>query len=144
MPSGAKPKKYPARMVAEVKHLYAKNMTQGEIAAKTGTTQKVVWRLMRRHGIDARVAAKRDQGGSKNHAWKGAAAGYAALHLRVQSLRGRPRKCEVCGSTSRRRVYDWANLTGAYDDPFDYKRMCRSCHAKHDGTVRNLKGGRPR
>ena len=35
--------------------------------------------------------------------------------------------------------YDWANLTGHYDDPNDYKRMCRSCHWKYDERIKNIK-----
>ncbi|WP_286137375.1 HNH endonuclease [Bacillus sp. 7894-2] len=36
-----------------------------------GTTQKVVWRQMKEHGYVPRVAAKRDQRGSKNNSWNG-------------------------------------------------------------------------
>lgn len=46
-------------------------MTQEEIAAKYGTTQKVVWRAMEKMGIERRVAAKRDQRGALNTTWKG-------------------------------------------------------------------------
>ena len=46
-------------------------MSQAEIAAKYGTTQKVVWRAMKKTGIPTRVAAKRSQHGSLNSAWKG-------------------------------------------------------------------------
>jgi len=54
--------------------------------------------------------------------------------------------CEVCGAKDQNRSYDWANLTGKYDDPSDYKRMCRSCHWKYDKKHLNFKGavgGRP-
>jgi hypothetical protein len=57
---------------------------------------------------------------------------------RIEALKGRPRKCEVCGSDSQQRTYDWANLTGKYDDPSDYMRMCRSCHWKHDKKILNI------
>lgn len=137
MPSGGKPKRYDDELVRLVRSLYASGMTQGEVAVATGVTQKVIWKLMLRHGIKARTAAKRDQRGSKNHMWKGGAAAYAALHYRIQSLRGRPKRCEVCGRSGEG-TYDWANLTGKYDDPGDYVRICRSCHHKHDGKHRNL------
>ena len=32
--------------------------------------------------------------------------------------------------------YDWANLTGNYNDPKDYKRMCKSCHLRYDWPKR--------
>ena len=40
-----------------VESLYNSGHTQAEIADILGTTQKVVWRFMRNHGIKARVAA---------------------------------------------------------------------------------------
>lgn len=46
-------------------------MTQDEIAAKYGTSQKVVWRAMARMGIKSRKAAKREQRGELNSTWKG-------------------------------------------------------------------------
>lgn len=46
-------------------------MSQTEIATQYKTTQKVVWRAMKRMGIKTRVAAKRNQKGSNNSFWKG-------------------------------------------------------------------------
>lgn len=135
--SGAKPKMYPDDMVMSVRDMYQRNMTQSEIAKALNTTQKVIWNLMRRHGIVARVAAKRDQYGPNNSSWKGDMAGYAALHLRVEAQRGAPSLCEVCGTTSAKK-FEWANLTGRYEDVSDYRRMCSSCHAKFDHKSRNL------
>lgn len=48
-----------------------KNMTQDEIAEKLGTTQKVIWRALKKMGISSRVAKKRDQRGKKNSSWRG-------------------------------------------------------------------------
>ena len=102
-----------------------------EIADALGVSVKPIQNAMRVYGIKARVAAPRDQRGPKNKHWKGDDAGYAALHLRVISNRGQPNRCEVCESTSSCE-YEWANLTGKYSDVMDYKRMCISCHMKHD------------
>lgn len=55
----------------EVKNMYERGMTQAEIAAELNVTQKVVFNFMRRNGIKARVAAKRDQEGEKNSFWRG-------------------------------------------------------------------------
>ena len=71
MPRGSKPKVYDDALVAKVRLLYAAGSTQHEIACAIGLTQKVVFNIMRRHSIPARVAAKRDQFGPRNHAWKG-------------------------------------------------------------------------
>jgi CBS domain-containing protein len=66
MSRGAKAKTYPAAFVSEVRRLYGEGMTQVEIARELQSTQKVVWRLMRRHGIGARPAIKRDSGDYHN------------------------------------------------------------------------------
>src|SRR3972149_1601888 len=140
MPRGQSPKQYPAEKVRRVAELYESGFTQTEIAKELGTTQKVVWNLMRRHALSRRVAAKRNQRGERNHMWRGREARYKALHLRMQSLRGKPQKCERCGAEGPGRSYDWANQTGRYDDPADYKRLCRSCHWKQDLKYLNLGG----
>lgn len=137
MPSGSKPKIYDPELIEDVRRLYLAGATQYETANALGITQKVVWNLMRRAGIAARVAAKRDQRGPKNHAWKGGAAKYAALHLRVQAERGAPNRCEDCGTTEAPR-FEWASISGNYTDVNDYKRLCCSCHHKMDGHAKNL------
>lgn len=130
--SGAKPKIYPTELVLNVRRLYESGMTQAEVGKAVGLSQRDVHKVMRRNGITARVAAKRNQAGAANHAWKGDAAGYQALHLRVANARGTPSKCARCGTTDPRCVYEWANLTGRYEDIEDYERMCRSCHRRYD------------
>jgi len=133
---GGRPKVYPEELVERVRSLYGKGLTQDEVASAAGITQKVVWRLMRRHGIVARKAAKREQRGPRNHAWKGGAAKYAALHLRIAAIRGTPARCEACGSDDPAARYEWANITGRYDDPADYRRLCVSCHRRFDAGRR--------
>lgn len=116
-------------------------MSQIEVAEKYAVSLRRVQIAMRRFGIQPRKAIKRNQRGERNASWKGAQATYKAFHIRLRTLRGRPKKCEVCGTTDADRSYDWANLTGRYDDPDDYQRMCRSCHRKYDGQRRNPVNG---
>lgn len=111
-----------------------------ETAQMCGTTVKVLQRLMPRHGIARRPAIKREQRGPLNDSWKGDAAGYAALHLRVVVARGRPAGCQRCPATDAPRDYEWANLTGAYEDVLDYESMCVPCHRKFDAARRRLTG----
>ena len=139
MPRGSKPKEFPSEIVEAAARLYRAGLSQKEVGEHLGVSQKVVWNLMRRHGIKARVPKNADQRGSKNPNWKGRTAGYQALHIRVSNLRGRPRKCEECGSTSRNRTFDWANMTDNLDDPSDYRRLCRSCHSRHDRKILNIR-----
>jgi len=54
-----------------VRDYFSLRMTQSEIATKYGTTQKVIWKAMKKMGLTARVAAKRDQAREKNSYWKG-------------------------------------------------------------------------
>jgi hypothetical protein len=121
-----------------VRELYQFGMTQEEVARVMGVTQKVIFNAMKRLSIPRRRRVKRNQKVDLNSSWKGSEATYAAFHYRIKSMFGSPKKCEACGTTSPDVVYDWANMTGNYEDPSDYKRMCRSCHFKHDNLVLNL------
>ena len=58
-------------------------------------------------------------------------AGYKALHLRVNLIRGKAKVCENCGSI---KFVEWANLTGKYEDVNDYVSLCRKCHRILDKT----------
>ena len=93
---------------------------------------------MRDLKIKTRVPKNSKQTGSDNPNWKGDKAGYSALHYRVCKARGKPKKCEVCKTTKKNKRYQWANLTGNYSDVNDYKRMCQSCHGKHDKIIKNI------
>lgn len=139
MPRGAKPKQYHERFVSRIRELYASGLTQSEIAAQVGRSQKVVWNCMRRHGIEARTAAPRNQVGEANPNWRADAAGKQAFHRRLYALHGKPSKCTVCGTTGSEH-YDYANLSGRYEDINDYAAMCRSCHWKYDEKITNITG----
>ncbi len=117
-------------------------MLQREIGFKYSISQKVVWRAMKNMEIKARPRnsfAFYDQRLHKNHRWKGSAASYFTLHQRLRRHRGQPNHCEICGEKGPGRKYEWANLTGKFDDFSDYKRMCISCHSKHDKIYYNFK-----
>lgn len=113
---------------------YDSGMTQSEIGIKWGVSQRVVWRAMRRFSIPARVAAKRTQTGQHNDSWKGDHATYSAFHARVYAARGAPSLCQHCARTEGR--FEWANVSGSYEDISDYIRLCCSCHRKFDAARR--------
>lgn len=48
---------YPPELVEGVRELYAQGLSQAEVAEQLGTTRKVVFKLMRLHGIEARPPA---------------------------------------------------------------------------------------
>jgi hypothetical protein len=136
-----KPKSFDPDLVVKVAQLYRIGLTQAEIAAQVGLTQKVIWRLMKNHGVVARVAAKREQRGERNDSWKGDDALYEAMHSRVEASRGRPQHCSWCGDRTAAR-YEWANLTGNYSDVTDYERLCAKCHRQFDADRRRATGMR--
>lgn len=130
------PAEYAPELVERVRELYAAGHSMREVAQLAGTTVKVLQRLMPRHGIERRKAIKRNQSGTANHAWRGDQAAYAALHLRVANERGKPQHCVNCDHTDDAVKYEWANLTGRYEDVSDYQRMCVPCHRAFDAGGR--------
>lgn len=62
---------------------------------------------------------------------------YGGYHYKVKMIRGTPKKCEDCGTTKAKK-FEWANLTGHYENEWDYKRLCTSCHCKLDNKIRNI------
>jgi hypothetical protein len=126
----------------ELRQMYCEEgMSQHEIKDVLGVTLKRVQTSMRRYGIVSRKAIKRNQYGEKNSSWRGSDATYQGFHARLYHLKGHPQYCETCRTTNPAKSYDWANMTGRYDDPDDYKRLCRSCHFKYDNLRRRLEGG---
>lgn len=115
-------------------------MTQLEIGEYYGVTQKMVFEWFKKYGIKSRKAYKRNQNGSNNTQWKGKNATYAALHYRVSAHRGKPSKCDNCGTTKAKR-FEWANISGDYDDVNDYIRLCASCHRTMD--CKSMKRDKP-
>lgn len=122
----------------ELARLYESGMQQWEIAPIFGVTQATISRWLKKAGVPIRPPSKRPiKRGPEHGAWKGSDAAYSTLHRRVIDLRGQPAKCDQCGrtggkATGRGTDYHWANLTGNYADPYDYRRLCRSCHMRHD------------
>jgi hypothetical protein len=114
--------------------LYKSGKTQDECATEMNVTRKVISNAMKRLNIISRKACKRNQTGTENHMWKGKNANITCKHRRLYRAFGQPEKCDICGTTDKSKWYDWANLTGDYDNPADFKRMCRSCHRKYDNA----------
>lgn len=124
----------------DIGRMYRSGMTQREIADTLGVSHATVYCHMKQYGIKARPTKVRDRWGDKHPQWKGPDASLRALHRRVERRRGKPQRCEGCGTTDPSLTYDWANQTGQYDVVEDYQRLCRSCHRKNDDAVCNLRG----
>lgn len=117
-----------------IRNLYGLGLSLPEVAEALGTTIKVVYSRMVEYKIPRRSNAKRNQLGERNSCWKGEGVGYKGGHIRVTKYRGKPKFCEICGTKTAKR-FEWANMNRKYNDPFDYRRLCCSCHRKlhHSG-----------
>ena len=132
MPKGVYARRgYPIAMIGAVNQLYRQGMSQDTIAITLGISQKVVWRLMRQHGMRTRNRKEAALRKGANPNWKGSGACYTALHQRVRRQLGIPQKCEECGRADDT-LYEWANQSGRYDEPSDYRRLCVRCHRRQD------------
>lgn len=94
--------------------------TYSEVATAAGITRQRVHQIVR---------------GQPSHTAGIPRSEYTKLHYAVERERGKPNLCDKCGTTEAKR-YDWANLTGDYNNTADYKRLCRACHAAHDAARR--------
>jgi len=64
--------------------------------------------------------------------WKGEKASKPAIHDWVKKHRGKPNKCEHCG-TIKDKKFEWANKSDKYKrDLTDWIRLCVKCHSKFD------------
>lgn len=136
--SGSKPREYPPDLIERIRSLYESGLTIAEVQRQVRGCK--VQNVMVRYGIPRRACAKRNQRGEANHMWRGDDAGYQALHLRVAAARGKPSYCNWCGTTDGK--FEWANLSGAYEDVNDYERLCASCHRFYDAARRRETGRR--
>lgn len=74
--------------------------------------------------------------GEKNWCWKGDNVKYGALHLWVKKIKPKIELCECCNT---KKSIDLANK-GIYDRNINnWEWLCRSCHMKKDGRIKNLK-----
>ena len=75
--------------------------------------------------------------GKESPSWKGDKVSKNTIHRRLEKKLGKPKLCEFCRTTDKNKLYDWANKSGKYlEDPKDWIRLCRQCHAKYDYPVR--------
>lgn len=87
----------------------------------------------RKHKPETIAKMKKAQIGRKHWHWVGAKVNYQSLHAWIERHKGKPKKCEHCGTTSKKAKYDWANKSGKYKrDLNDFIRLCKPCHRKFD------------
>ena len=111
---------------------YASGMSYRKIGEVLDVPHYCIGHAMRRFGNKGRPLGPTPRRGPANYKWKGEAATYAAKHMRVRQAKGKASGCSRCGLSAPERRYDWANLTGNYDDVNDFASMCRPCHRRYD------------
>ena len=140
--SGAKPREYPAEIVALAVDMYAAGHTIAEVQGALPAGFKAQ-RIIERHVPVRRTAAKRDQRGPRNHMWK-STPGYQAAHLRLGDERG---SCTDCGEPAQH----WSYVGGCAEELTDnsltycthqnhYEPRCVACHQTYDGRNRDASG----
>lgn len=69
--------------------------------------------------------------------WKGEKAKYAAVHMWVRRVKGKPSKCKHCGASERK--LHWANIDHKYKrNPDDFIPLCVPCHRRYDYHVLSI------
>lgn len=113
--------------------LYSRGLNQYQLADIFEVSRQTIRRALVRCGVEIRPPGNKPGcGGPEHNCWKGENIGYSGAHQRVRRVRGAPSKCEVCG-TEQAKKFEWANLNGEFHDPYDYIRVCVSCHRTVDG-----------
>ena len=100
-----------------------------------------VRRIMQGGGIPRRPSGARPGCRGNKGQWRQTQPSYRVQHSRVAILRGRPKKCEFCGTNDPTVCYDWHNKTGDYDDLADYAGICKSCHRQRDKLHKRPRSG---
>lgn len=74
--------------------------------------------------------------GKRNIAWKGKNVGYFGVHNWIEKKKGKPKKCENCGTEAARK-YEWSNKDHKYRRILaDYRRLCTKCHRDYDKKLK--------
>jgi len=70
--------------------------------------------------------------GSENNHWAGDKIQKDSIHSWIAKILGKPKRCEICGTTTAKR-YDWSNKNHTYKrNPEDWQRLCKRCHLYYD------------
>ena len=128
-------------LVEEVRRLYVdERLTQRAVAELLGIGRGAVVGIMLRNDIPKRKTGEYDRRGPNNNRWRTQNLRYDTLHARVTAARGKPVGCSRCGIDEPDRRYEWANLTGDYENVYDFARMCVPCHRLFDAYRRRDTG----
>ncbi len=82
--------------------------------------------------------------GKKHWKWKGNKVGYVALHAWIYKKKGKPIKCELCGTTKipkgKKRWFNWCYKGKKYSRNLKkWRSLCIPCHRKCDDWKNKIK-----
>lgn len=112
--------------------LYNYHLSFREIGELFNTGASTIHNLFIKYKLETRRVGWNPPRLERSPIWKGDDVTYAGAHKRLPIILGSPSKCEMCGTTSNLNRYEWANLSGKFTDPADYKRVCKKCHRTID------------
>ena len=127
---------YPPELVRQVREVYGSGHGLHDTARLTGTTVRILIRLMDKNGIERRPRgpgpnARGAPRGPGNGSWRGDQCSYKGMHSRVYRARGKAsaQPCAHCGGQAR----DWAAKHGEDPGlPSSYLPLCKPCHKTYD------------
>jgi len=119
------------KIVNKIIDLYNKYENLGTIQKIVKKERTTIKRILERSGVKIKK-----QQGSHHRLWKGDKVGYGSLHDWLRRNFLIPKNCQRCHKESK---LDCANISGEYKrDITDFEWICRSCHAKSDGRIKNI------
>jgi hypothetical protein len=100
--------------------------------------EKTMNKIKKTHNtLESRKLSSDSKLGNLNPAWKGDNVGYVSLHDWIKRRKPKSMFCEKCGEITSK--LDCANISGEYKrDISDFRWLCRRCHMKEDGRIKNL------
>ena len=108
---------------------YCSKICAGKVCVKNLGTRM----LGKRWRVGQHEKFRAANSGERHWNWAGNYVSYKALHLWVERIKGKPKRCEICGTTDPDVKYEWANISREYRrDLSDFFGLCKPCHAKYD------------
>ena len=58
---------------------------------------------------------------------------YRAIHIAINTIWGKPKKCELCKRKSKSKRYEWSSKNHKYTfNKKDWWQLCIKCHRRYD------------
>lgn len=116
---------------------YNSTLSHKKAARICGIPISRAYKLLKGAGVIVTDNQRLAKIGDNNPNWSATNPTYRAVHQWVNRNKPKVKKCKNCGEE---KPLDAANISGLYKrDILDFKWLCRACHMREDGRLRNLK-----